>query len=217
MAKVIDLTGNKYSRLKVIECLGTRNNRAFFKCRCDCGNFVNVLGASLKYGGTTSCGCYRKELMTKHGSSNNPLYRAYKKMHYRCYDKKFTQYKDYGGRGIKVCDRWHKLENFMEDMKGKPSKFHSLDRINNDGNYEKSNVTWSSKSEQCLNRRKRKKSSSKYRGVYKQNNSWIASVTINGRSKYLGTFKNELHAAIAYNIASWKERQDGRYLNEVVI
>lgn len=163
MAKVVDISGKKFGRLTVIRKvprpLNLKSSNARWECICDCGKIVNVISANLRNGTSSSCGCYKKEVtsMVKrtHGQSSynkTSEYQAWKGMKYRCYNKKGDHYHLYGGRGIIVCDRWlNSFENFLQDMGKKPSSKHSLDRINNNGNYEPSNCRWATDNEQRRN------------------------------------------------------------------
>ena len=126
----------------------------------------------------------------KHKYANTKVYRAYYQMKTRCYNKNHTNYKYYGGRGIKVCKRWlHSFENFLKDIGEPPSKEHSLDRIDSNGNYEPDNCKWSTQKEQIKNRRSFRKS--KYRGVFQGRKKWISSI-------YLGQFDTEKEASNIY-------------------
>lgn len=159
--KVKDRTGQRFGRLYVIEDTGKRdNNRCIiYKCKCDCGNYTEVPIYRLRTGHTRSCGCLVKTNGLKHGHSPNgkksTSYISWYSMKQRCLNPNNRYYKYYGGRGITICERWMKFENFLEDMGERPKEL-SLDRIDNDGNYEPSNCKWSTRKEQQNNRRSRR-------------------------------------------------------------
>ena len=125
-------------------------------CECDCGTVRDVVGDTLVRGKSTTCG-KRGAHPHKHGDCINGKstteYRTWSMMIQRCENKKLPSYLDYGGRGITVCERWHKYENFLADMGRKPSKNHSLDRMNNEKGYSRSNCRWATRKEQVLNKR----------------------------------------------------------------
>ena len=157
----IDLAGQRFGRLVVSRRAGTTaHRRSLWECRCDCGNTRLVPADNLKRENTRSCGCLRKEvakeLNTVHGGTRSREFNTWKGMQRRCYLQSAAGFKNYGGRGIAVCDRWlHSFENFLADMGCKPSPKHSIDRINNDGNYEPGNCRWATAKEQRQNRRRR--------------------------------------------------------------
>jgi hypothetical protein len=130
----------------------------FWECHCECGRIKIVRADHLKVGNTKSCGCLASEMTAArsrtHGETpyryHSPEYRVWSGMRVRCSKPRFVHY---GGRGIKVCDRWHKFENFLADMGRRPSPTHSLDRIDVDGNYEPSNCRWATRTEQMNNTR----------------------------------------------------------------
>lgn len=154
--------GDKFDRLTIIEEVQNPNSKnvRFFLCSCSCGN-TKIVGLShLNHGHTKSCGCYKKDVVRDrsetHGLSKHSLYKTWVSMKERCLNPNHKFYKNYGGRGIKVCDRWiNSFPNFLLDMGDRPNGF-TLDRINNDGNYEPSNCRWATKIEQINNRRNTK-------------------------------------------------------------
>ncbi|WP_239700372.1 hypothetical protein [Mammaliicoccus sp. D-M17] len=156
-----DILKTKFNRLKPIERVDNIKRGKAFLCKCDCGNTTIVPLASLKNNRVKSCGClnsevqskFMKEYNNKHGKSNTAEYRVWIGMKNRCNNPKHKQYKDYGGRGIKVCERWDDFSNFIEDMGERPTKKHQIDRTNNDGNYEPNNCEWVTPSENALNKR----------------------------------------------------------------
>lgn len=164
--KLIDLTGKKFGRLTVIKRVENIGSVTMYKCKCECGKVINVRQGNLK-NGQKSCGCYSRELFkseqwskinSSHGYCNHELYQTWNSMMRRCNDVNNSDYKNYGGRGIKVCSRWNTAtpEIFIQDIEGKLGKRpknHTLDRIDNNGDYEINNVKWSSRSEQCVNQR----------------------------------------------------------------
>lgn len=157
------IVGNKYGRLLVCEFLEIRRNKqgagtAFWKCQCDCGNITEVRGWALVNGSVKSCGCLISDTTTKrltvHGMGNdkNKEYSAWKSMRARCYRESHKRYPLYGGRGIKVCEKWRNdFLAFLSDMGKSPSAKHSLERIDVDGNYEPENCKWATQKEQMNN------------------------------------------------------------------
>lgn len=158
MAGKLDLKDKVFGRLKVLDFAFIKNSNTYWKVQCECGAIKNVHGVKLTYGSTRSCGCLAKDLLSRrrktHGQRNSSEYRSWAHMKERCLCKTNHKYSLYGGRGIKVCKRWMKFENFLKDMGLKPSKLHSIDRINNDGNYEPSNCRWALPKEQASNTRR---------------------------------------------------------------
>ena len=151
----IDITNNKYGRLTAIketsEYLGESRK---WVCLCVCGKKVKVSKNSLMSGNTKSCGCLRMDAITKHGMYGTSVYRSWFALIQRCNNKNSTPYPYYGGRGISVCERWvNSFEDFYKDMGDKPSKNHSIDRIDNDGDYCPENCRWATNKQQSRNKR----------------------------------------------------------------
>lgn len=152
--------GTKFGRLS-FEGLSHRCEKSkqwYWKCRCDCGNESVVMSGNVRAGRSNSCGCLQKELAgsynRSHGMSGKRIHVIWKNMRQRCLNPKNPRYIDYGGRGVKICESWlESFESFYKDVGNPPSELHSLDRIDNDGNYEKSNVRWATNPEQSGNRR----------------------------------------------------------------
>ena len=189
MGAYIDITGQVFEQWTVLYKSDSVDRRAMWRCKCECGTIRDVVGKTLRNGTSKSCGCLKSEVTTqrstKHGYANEgkitKVYYVWSAMVQRCVNPKSTKYMDYGGRGIKVCERWLDFENFISDMGDRPSVDHTLERINNDGHYEVSNCKWATRTEQLRNRRLSNKNISGVSGVCwdKRQNKWVARITVN--------------------------------------
>ena len=176
------LIGEKFGRLTIVEFIERKNLHTWYKCVCTCGGSTTTTLNNLRRGSTQSCGCLQRERAsksnTRHGYANRtPEYRTWKTMKDRCYNNKNKRFYDWGGRGIKVCERWlNSFTNFLEDMGYRPSKEHSLDRFPDiDGDYGPNNCRWATRFEQ---------------GRGKRNNVWLEyenkKMILSDWAKYFG-------------------------------
>lgn len=151
-----NLAGKVFTRLTARERDISRTRRVYWICECECGSSASVAAADLKSGHTKSCGCLnsesRKSKALRHGYNRTTTYVCWSNMLARCGNANRPDFKNYGGRGITVCERWLDFANFLADMGEKPSGL-TIDRINNDGNYEPGNCRWATPSEQRRNQR----------------------------------------------------------------
>lgn len=161
MSTIRNLTGQTFSRLLVLEEGGRAGGAVIWKCQCSCGVIKNIRSRGLVSGTTKSCGCMKRENgianlkdgNLRHGKTYTKLWRTWAGAVNRCINPNSKSWGKYGGRGIKIHPDWLVFEKFAEDVGEPPSSLHSIDRINNNGNYEPGNVRWATAKEQSSNRR----------------------------------------------------------------
>lgn len=182
MSKLIDLTGKRFGRLIVIRRISNdKRGQPYWLCKCNCGKEKNIRGSSLWNSVTKSCGCLSREKTIErliiHGhcrGRKTRIYYVWRNMIDRCTNYNRKDYQNYGGRGIVVCERWRKFENFLEDM-DEVSKGHQIDRIDNNKGYYKENCRWVT---------------SKINNRNKRNNH---SITYDGKTQCLAAWAEELN------------------------
>ena len=180
-SEIIDLTGQKFGRLRVLNrgddyISSSGDKYVRWVCECECGNIKNIFGTCLRNGTTKSCGCLKKDLdkhkFVTHGDSNAHLYYVWRGMRNRCTSKASRIYKYYGARGISVCEEWNKYDNFKKwALSNGYKQGLSIDRVDVNGNYEPSNCRWITQREQNLNRRNNRYI--QYNGERKTLTEWV--------------------------------------------
>lgn len=156
------LIGEKFNKLTVVDFSYIKNRHCYWKCECECGNYFIALGSQLKTGKTKSCGCFKKDILksvvTTHNRSRDYMGKLWENIKSRCLSSKYKGYKNYGARGITIYEPWiHNSSLFinwmLENLGERPTPKHSLDRIDNNGNYEPGNLRWANSTIQHKNRR----------------------------------------------------------------
>lgn len=219
MSRLIDITGKKVGKLTVIKKgPNDKGGRPLWICQCECGNMCLVSGQRLRAGTTNSCGCLRHVSHTiTHGMSSTRLYYIWSAMKARCNQSKHHGYKDYGGRGIHVCDEWfNSFEAFAEwSINNGYEENLSIDRIDNDGNYCPENCRWATRIQQENNKRKTLKYT--YNGETKGLAEWCHEYGLNYNTTYqrlfvLGhPFEEVINLPVNVNLRYKEERQ--KWLN----
>ncbi len=176
-----NFAGTKVNSLTAVKPSHPKNGKKYivWEFLCDCGNTAICVASAVVSGTTKTCGCsrltHKEHQYIRHGMTGSKEYRAWQGMFSRCHNSKNLRYKDYGGRGIEVCENWrYSFNNFFSDMGLAPTKNHSIDRINVDGNYCHENCRWATWSEQYSNRRDNLRIT--YHGVCKSVHEWAAEL-----------------------------------------
>lgn len=188
MVKAADLTGLKVNMLTVLKLSRMNGGQRIWLCLCDCGLEKEIYGQTLKAGVAKSCGC-----LTRHGMTGTKIYKTWKNTKDRCYNENNDSYERYGGRGIKVCERWIEkysgFPNFFEDM-GECPEGMSLDRIDPNGDYSPENCRWATPSVQAFNTRLLSSNKSGVSGVWQdpETNSWVVTIGFQGKRVYIGSY-----------------------------
>lgn len=189
MIKTKDLIRQTFNRLTVVSrASDSKSGNVRWDCVCTCGKSVaGVQVGNLKSGQVKSCGCLKLEVLAvikkTHGLRSSPEYSTWSKMLQRCHNQNNPKYVIYGARGIQVCDRWRtSFDNFYTDMGPKPSPKHSIDRVDNNGNYSPENCKWATKTEQANNTRSNIVIT--YEGLTKTLGEWCRDLNANYHRVY---------------------------------
>lgn len=220
MPKYIDMTGLRIGKFIVLKYHSSdERGDSLWLCRCKCGSEKIFKGKYLRSHRPASCGCARVYPgPLRHGMTGTPLHCRWKAMLERCLNVNGPNFKNYGGRGICVCDRWLVFENFRDDMGADYAEGLTLDRIDNSKGYVPDNCRWTDRREQSRNRRKSSEwdfkvdpistSTSGTRGAYwdKIKNYWFSVIRLDGKRVYLGSFRTKEEAGAAYQAACvWRK------------
>ena len=217
MGKIKDRTGVKYGRLTALNIVEGRKP-IYWLCKCDCGNYDEVRASNLQSGAVRSCGCLNDEVITKHGQAHSRLYKVFNSLKQRCLNPNDKGYKNYGGRGITVCNEWLNKEkgfmNFynwaMENGYDENAKFQecTIDRIDVNGNYEPSNCRWATNKEQALNKTDSRKF--KHNGKYQTLKEWSEELKISYKVLQSHTHKGESIEKIVKGIDERKKDRENK-------
>ena len=206
-----DITGNVYGKLTAVSntMRKTNNGDYIWRCICECGNECLASIGALNFGNKNSCGCLSKDAYKKrsnyHGYTETSEYKSWLKIKERCLDHNCPTFKNYGAKGITICDEWaNSFKRFITDMGEMPVKGYTVDRIDSKKGYSPDNCRWASRYVQSRNRSSNIGTSS-YKGVQYEESSgkWLATITVGSlRCKKIGRYRKEYHAATAYNLAT---------------
>ena len=194
--KLLGETWRKYPTSK------SRRLSTFGKFECQyCGKEFETMVRNVKCGDTKSCGCYQKAIKKTHGLESNKFYSTWSNMCHRCNNPTNGSYEHYGARGIKVCEEWLDIRNFVAwaEATHPEEGGYTLDRIDNDKGYSPENCRWANRTTQALNQRMMRNNKSGYVGVlwHKRTSKWVASIGINNKVKHLGQFPTIEEAVLA--------------------
>lgn len=204
-----DLVGKEFNRLKILDVGYASEKARMVKTLCTCGTISIQNKFAILRNHTTSCGCHKRNVAgdqtRTHSMSTSPIYQVWNNMKQRCDNPNNTAYQNYGGRGIRVCDDWYDFDNFYKDMGDIPVGM-SLDRIDVNGNYCKSNCRWTTASEQAYNRRLQSNNTSGRSGVSwnVRLEKWQASISVNNLAIHLGFYSDIESAMKARDLAEIK-------------
>lgn len=190
--------GDRFGRLVIIGAYHVRPHKHWLHLvRCDCGVEKTICGYDMVRGNSSSCGCLLREQKTNHGMYHTPEYKVWAAMIQRCSNIKSAGYKNYGGRGISVCEEWLSFNNFIADMGARTTPKHTLERVDNNAGYNKDNCIWATRTMQSINTRTYKTNKSGHKGVFldKESGKYRVSIGVNGRRIVLGSF-SELADAV---------------------
>ncbi|MFZ2306796.1 MAG: hypothetical protein WAW73_20170 [Rhodoferax sp.] len=222
-ARVIDMTGKRYSSLVALRMVGKATSGDLkWSFKCDCGSEFEANGYYARSGKITSCPTCAAErtriASVKHGLTDSAEFEVWTGMQTRCLNRNSPAFENYGGRGISICQRWkNSFENFLADMGERPSPDHSIERENNDGNYEPSNCRWATAEEQANNKRNNVKVT--IDGVTKNISAWARQFGVliptaclrhkqglRGMDLFNSTVKQISHDGITDSISGWSKR-----------